>query len=179
MVPDGADGVWLGETPEAVLLDGRLVRENIEKRHTDISALFHDGEKISRLAKALENGMKDLDMPIYNLTGRGHFDDLDIEQGRHRTFMLIASYGVDFLPVLVPCSLAQKFRRLFGYRNGYLTQTQHYEVRALKVIGSHEGWHIGTDLERESVEIFGSKHAAETALNAGDWNQLLPPDQTG
>jgi len=110
-------------------------------------------------------------MPVYNLTGRGYFDDLIIEQGRHRTFILISSYGVDFLPVLIPGSLAPKFRRLFGFKNGYLTLIEHREVHGLKIIESQGVWHIGTDLERESVEAFSSETEAAVALETGQWNQ--------
>jgi hypothetical protein len=171
MLPYGAAGVWSGETPDVVLLDGKRVQENVEKRHSDIRSLLVNPDKVHRLEKSLKNGMQDLDMPVYNFTGRGHFGDLEIEQGRHRTFMLIASYGVDFLPVLVPGSLAPKFRRLFGFRCGYLTLTEHHNVCGLKVIESQGVWHIGTDLERESVETFSSKAEAEFALKMGDWNE--------
>jgi len=171
MLPNGADNVWHDDPPDVVLLDGELVQKNVETQHLDMCWLLANTEKISRLSDSLSRGMQDMDMPIYNFTGRGQSDNLEIEQGRHRTYMLIASYRVDFLPVLVPRSLAPKFRRLFGFRNGYLTLIEHDEVHSLKVIGNQGGWYIGTGLERESVEIFNSEAAAESALATGQWNE--------
>lgn len=170
MIPKGAHGVWRDE-PAVVLLDGGLVRQNIEKRHGDMSWLFFDIDKIDRLAQKLEKGMVNLDMPVYNFTGDGEFEDMAIEQGRHRTYLLMESFGVDYLPVLIPAPLAPKFRRLFGYRNGYLTQAFHHNECQLKVVYGNATWYIGTDIERESVEFFRSEDDATEALRAGQWHQ--------
>lgn len=171
MIPVGAGGVWGREMPDVVLLDSNLIRNHIETRRGDLSWLFVDGDKIHRLQTGIQAGMQDLDMPIYSLTGNGHSDDLEIEQGRHRTFVLISSFGVDFIPVLVPGSIASKLRKLFGYRKGYLTQTEHLKVLDLKPVQFCNSWYIGTDLEPESVESFGSMKEAEEALYSGHWNE--------
>lgn len=171
MLPNGADNVWHDDPPDVVLLDGGLIQKSVEAEHVNMCWLSTNIEKIRRLSDSLNKGMQDMDMPVYNFTGRGQSDSLEIEQGRHRTYMLITSYSVDFLPVLVPRSLAPKFRRLFGFRSGYLTLTEHHEVQGLKVIENQGVWYIGTDLERESVETFNSKTAAESALATGQWNE--------
>lgn len=171
MLPRGAEAVWQDNPETVVLLDGKAVVANIEKRHVDISALRVDFDKTSRLAKALENGMADLDMPVYHLTGKGSFDDLVIEQGRHRTYMLLASYGVEYLPALVPTSCAAKIRRLFGYKNGYLTKVEHDQDCPLQPIERDGQWFIGTKIERESVESFTTKADAEVAFANGQWTE--------
>lgn len=173
MIPGPAPNSYWEEASESVLLDSKLVTQNIEKCHGDMCWLFVDPDKMHRLNSPLEEGlMKDLDMPVFNFTGNGSFDDLDVEQGRHRTFMLITSYGVDYLPTIVPASLAPKFRRLFGYKNGYLTLLKHQATQMLSVIKDGEAWYIGTSLERESVDSFKSMTDAKTALLSGNWKQL-------
>lgn len=169
MLPRGAEKVWQDDDETVVLLDSKAVVANIEKTHNDISALWAEIDKVGRLSKAIERENADMDMPVYHLTGKGHFDDLTIEQGRHRTYMLLASYGVEFMPVLVPISCAAKIRRLFGYRNGYLTKLVHNKDCALKAIERDGQWVIGTEFERESVETFATRDEAESALAAGNW----------
>jgi len=171
MLPRGAEAVWQNDPETVVLLDGKAVVANIEKTHKTMTALWAEVHKVDRLAKAIDRENADLDMPVYHLTGRGHFDDLAIEQGRHRTFMLLTSYGVEYLPVLVPVSCAAKIRRLFGYKNGYLTKLEHNQDCALKPITQDGCWLIGTEFERESVETFATQDDAETALSTGNWTE--------
>lgn len=171
MLPRGAEKVWQDDDEAVVLLDGKAVVANIEKTHNDISALWAEIDKVGRLSKAIERENADMDMPVYHLTGKGYFDDLTIEQGRHRSYMLLASYGVEYMPVLVPESCAAKIRRLFGYKNGYLTKLVHEQDCALKPIEQEGCWVIGTELERESVETFATKEEAESALSTGNWTE--------
>lgn len=171
MLPRGAESVWQNDPEAVVLLDGIAVVANIEKTLKNITALFVEIDKIPRLAKAMERENAELDMPVYHLTGKGYFDDIAIEQGRHRTYMLLASYGVEYLPVLVPSSCAAKIRRLFGYKNGYLTKLEHNQDCPLKPIEQDGYWVIGTELERESVESFSTSGDAEDALATGNWTE--------
>ena len=114
MIPGNVGGIF--KDPCVVILNGDKLRAHIQLKKNDLSHYLQDIDKISKLLDKAENQklMPDLDMPIYSFTGNGAFDDLDIQQGGHRTYLLLGRYNVDRLPVVVKSSLVEKFKRIFG-----------------------------------------------------------------
>ena len=117
MVLSNVDGVFGGnESPCVVILNGDKLRQHIELKKNDLSHYLRNIDRFMDLDDTAEslNLMHDLDMPVYSFTGNGAFNDLEIQQGGHRTYLLLGRYGVDKMPVVVRYSLADKFKYIFG-----------------------------------------------------------------
>ena len=117
MIPGNVGGIFgRNENPCVVILNGDKLRAHIQLKKNDLSHYLRNIDRFKDLIDRAEdpNLMTDLDMPVYSFTGNGAFNDLEIQQGGHRTYLLLSRYSVDKMPVIVRHSLADKFKCIFG-----------------------------------------------------------------
>ena len=99
-----------------MILIGEKLRAHIDLKKNGLSYYLRNIDRFMDLADRAENQalMPDLDMPIYSFTGNSTFDDLEIQQGGHRTYLLLGRYNVAMLPVVAQSSIVLKFKTIFG-----------------------------------------------------------------